>query len=79
MGPGQLDVLGGDDEMLGDGDHVVAPPVGALHHAGLVGSGNRRLPGLGHRRQAQQVRDGEGEFHVGGSVRILVSDLANNL
>ncbi len=62
--PGQFDMLGRNDEMLGDGDHVVAPAVGAFHHAGLVSSGDRRLPGLHGGLEAEHVRKRKDEFHA---------------
>ena len=68
-------MVGGDDEMLGDRDHVVAPPVRALHHPSLVGSGDGGLPGLRNRLEAQQVRNGEGEFHGRPSQRSMSSNL----
>ena len=61
--PGELDVLVRDDEVLGRADHVVAHLVREPRQAGLVRTGDARLPRLHHRLEPDQMRHAECELH----------------
>src|SRR3546814_14900800 len=56
MRPGQLDVLGRHDMMLGYRNHLVTQLLRPLGEADLLGTGDRSLPRLAGRLETQHVR-----------------------
>jgi hypothetical protein len=62
-GARQLDMLVGDDVMLGNEQHLIAEFIRPLRHPRLIGAGDAELPRVRQCLQLRRVGQGKCELH----------------